>query len=51
VIEATEMKETSASAAEEHIEPSCDVSFEQEMEAARKVMRRYRNALRQLATK
>jgi hypothetical protein len=43
------MKETSA--AQEGIGPSCDVSFEQEMEAARKVMRRYRNALRQLATK
>ncbi len=26
-----------------------DPAFEQEMEAARKVMRRYRNALRQLA--
>jgi putative addiction module antidote len=26
-----------------------DSAFEQEMEAARKVMRRYRNALRQLA--
>jgi putative addiction module antidote len=26
-----------------------DAAFEQEMEAARKVMRRYRNALRQLA--
>lgn len=36
----------------EGIEPAgCNLAFEQEMKVAREVMRRYYNALRQLATK